>query len=294
MSRKMWILICILAFSLSLNFIFPSVAGLIDNAKEKWKGIHFIEEKYIAAIEEACAIRDENETITGSWTMSGNNTFSGTNTHSGTEKYSGTWKALSGATVDFDTNASITGTLQIASGTTVNYDSNASVTGTMKIASGATVQFDSNASLDGTVKVASGATVQFDDNAKLIAPETVVIRLGSIAAGTDDERPVFVAPYNCELTEVTLVNASAIATDAVSFTTISLRDKGADGTADNLIAAISTDTTAFAAFDGVSMGTLDATHKVLSSGDVVSFKKADSGTGQAIDELLLMLGFKRQ
>ena len=142
---------------------------------------------------------------------------------------------------------------------------------------------------DGTNGIISGSSVKLYGQTF-----STCVRIGTIAAGTGDERPVFVAPFDCQLVSVTLVNASAIATDAVSFTTISLRDKGSDGTADNQIAAISTDTTAFTAFDGVSMGTLDATHKLLTSGDVVTLKKADTAGGEAIDEMIVAITYKRR
>lgn len=145
----------------------------------------------------------------------------------------------------------------------------------------------------------SGKTVNvvntLKTNSVTIATTYMAIgKFGSVAAGTDDERPVFVAPYNCELTSVQLVNASAIATDDTNYTTISLVNKGSDGTANNTIASINNggSGTAFSAFDAVSIGSLNATHKLLSTGDVVTLKKVDSGSGTATDEMIVMISYK--
>lgn len=183
----------------------------------------------------------------------------------------------SGDTVLFDASASKI----INSGISQDYGDNDKVS----FGAGTDLQIYS----DGSNGIISGSTVKLYGEVF-----TTQVRIGSIAAGTDDERPVFVAPFDCELTQVNLVNATAIATDDTNYTTITIRDKGADGTADNQIASLATNSDAFSAMDAKSMGTLDATHKLLTAGDVVSFKKADSGTGQAIDEMLVMISYKRR
>lgn len=197
---------------------------------------------------------------------------------------------------EVDTSATAsTGTVRLfATGDTVYIiDESGNKSAVARLARDETVT--GNYTFEGTFAVSS-SSVNITGTTVKIVGETKMVNtyFGTVSAGTDDERSVFVAPYDCELTLTTIVNASDIATDAVSFTTISLRDKGSDGSADNQIAAISTDTTAISAFDGTSLGTLDATHKLLTSGDIVSLKKVDTAGGDAFDELMIMISYKRR
>lgn len=124
---------------------------------------------------------------------------------------------------------------------------------------------------------------------------TVETKFGTIVGGTDDERPVFVAPHPCEIVAASLVNASAIALDATDYETLTLRDKGAAGGDDNEIGSITTTTggQVFAAFDEVAFSTIDADHRILAEGDVVTLKKVHSGSGAGVDEMLVKLEYKR-
>jgi len=126
---------------------------------------------------------------------------------------------------------------------------------------------------------------------------TVEMYFGTVAAGSDDEKPVFVAPHPCQIVAASVVNASAIALNAADYLTLILTDKGGDGTASNEIGKIETKTggQAFAAFDEVAFQTLDATHRVLAEGDVVSLNKLSSGaSGKATDELIVKIEYKRE
>jgi len=127
--------------------------------------------------------------------------------------------------------------------------------------------------------------------------KTVVVRFGTVAAGTTEEKPVFVAPHPAEIVAASLVNASAISKDATNYETFTLRDKGGDGTADNVIGTITTEDVeggqAFAAFDEVEFSTIDANHRVLAEGDVVTLKKVPSGSGVGTDEMLVKIEYKR-
>jgi len=128
--------------------------------------------------------------------------------------------------------------------------------------------------------------------------QTVSCKFGTVAASTDDERPVFVAPFDCELVNAYLVNASAIATSDTACTTLQLTDKSSAGASTNSIASVTnagTSGTTFAAFDAVSMGTLSATYASVDALDTVTLKKTDSGgTGCATDELIVVITYKRR
>jgi len=126
---------------------------------------------------------------------------------------------------------------------------------------------------------------------------TIMCKFGTVAASTDDERGIFVAPFNCTITAAYLMNATTIATSATAITTLTLNDKGSDGTSNNAIAAWNCGAagTVLTAFDAITMGALDGTHKLLTALDTVTIKKVDSGgTGAATDELVLMLSYKRR
>lgn len=268
MKNRYWFIILAIVVAVLLSL--PSIAGKFEDAKHQWKtGLSFIKTGVMDMVHYAFACLDEDETITGNWTFEGDNTYTGTQSiSSSTVTITATSIALNGD--DWQDS-------EVADDLTL---------------SGATVQ---SASVSGTLTVASGATISVDDNAKFNTPEMVIVKFGTVAAGTDDERPVFVAPCSAELTQVCLVNASAIATDAVSYTTISLVNKGSDGTANNTIASIdnSGSGTAFAAFDAVDMGTLSATYKTVSTGDVLTLKKVDTAGGQATDEMIVEIKYKR-
>lgn len=126
---------------------------------------------------------------------------------------------------------------------------------------------------------------------------TTITYFGTVAAGSSDEKPVFIAPHPCQIVAASVANASAIALHATEYLTLILTDKGGDGTASNEIGKIETKTggQAFAAFDEVAFQTLDATHRVLAEGDVVSLNKVSSGSsGRATDELIVKIEYKRE
>jgi len=133
-----------------------------------------------------------------------------------------------------------------------------------------------------------------------IQAESIVALIGDDDAAAGAEWPIFVAdaPNGVILLDAELVNSAAIAVHADDHITLSLRDKDSDGTANNIISSVSTDSDtdnqAFAAFDMVSMdgvNNFDSTHKKLAPGDVVSLKKVDAGNGKAITNFMVQLRY---
>jgi len=145
---------------------------------------------------------------------------------------------------------------------------------------------------DGTDLIISG------DTCKLYGETfTVMCKFGTVAASTDDERPVFVAPFDCTITAAYLMDATGLATSATAITTITLNDKGAGGSGNNAIAAWNCGAagTVMTAFDPLTMGALDGTHKLLTALDSVTLKKVDTGgVGAGTDEMILMLTYERR
>lgn len=126
--------------------------------------------------------------------------------------------------------------------------------------------------------------------------KAAVVHFGTVAVLTDDEQPVFIAPHPCEIVAAGVVNAADIALDANDYLTLILTDKGADGSGTDEIGKIETKTggQAFTAFDEVAFSTIDAVHRILAEGDVVTLKKVSSGSsGKATDDMLVKLEYKR-
>lgn len=121
---------------------------------------------------------------------------------------------------------------------------------------------------------------------------TVMLPLGAINATTTFI--AFIAPAACTLTQCLIATKDAIAKNDTDYWTVALTDKGAAGSGTDKIAEATTKATggtAFGAYDAWSIGALDATHKVLAAGDVVtlSFTKAASAT--AFAEAAAMIEF---
>jgi len=137
------------------------------------------------------------------------------------------------------------------------------------------------------VQITSGAGIE-------ITGESVSVRVGTIAAGTDDELPIFSPDSNVVILSAYFINASDITQNDTNYETLTIRDRGADGSATNTICSINTKVTGGVAindFDAVSMGTPNATHKILTAGDVVSFVKVHGGSGQGLDEAMVQLNY---
>ena len=115
----------------------------------------------------------------------------------------------------------------------------------------------------------------------------------AIAQGTSDEIPVFKAPIDCEITKLGIIPEDTITGVATNNFTLGFKNKGSDGTGTGVIRSkiflAGVNATAFAY---KSFGTpLDATYKLLSEGDTVSFYKSESGTGMAMPRLIAVIQY---
>lgn len=120
----------------------------------------------------------------------------------------------------------------------------------------------------------------------------VVVTLGTISATTS--MCAFVAPVAGSLNQAYFVNKNAITANDTNYWTLALTDKGAAGAGTDTIVTINTKATggtAIAAYDAYDMGTLDATHKALSAGDVVLFTATKAASAANLEESALVLEF---
>lgn len=120
----------------------------------------------------------------------------------------------------------------------------------------------------------------------------VSVRIGTIAAGTDDERAVFVAPHDVIIEKIYFTVGTTIAAGATNFTTISFQNKGSAGTGSDELATFNTNTgeTTLTAFVPHNAGSLS--NNVISKGEAVSFVKADDGSGDAVDEGIVTIVYR--
>ncbi len=120
----------------------------------------------------------------------------------------------------------------------------------------------------------------------------VVVPLGAVSATTSF--CVFIAPVAGVLNQCKLVTKNAIAANDTNYWTVTLYDKGSDGSASNKIAEKTTKATGgegFGAYDAWGIGVLNATHKALAAGDVVVLTLTASGSATAFAEAAVMLEF---
>lgn len=145
---------------------------------------------------------------------------------------------------------------------------------------------------DGAISVPSGQTLTIG-GVKVTTTQTVQARVPTTAAGSTGEWAIFKAPEACEITAAYIVPDSAITGADTNYMTLSIVDKGSDGTGTTAIASVDfTSGTNAAAFDATSLGTLGA-GKTLAAGDVVSFKKAEAGSGMNMPNLLVVIEYKK-
>jgi len=112
---------------------------------------------------------------------------------------------------------------------------------------------------------------------------------GTVAASTDDDKPVFVAPFACTLGSLFLINAANLPLDGTNNTVLTLVNKGADGTGTAVIATFDNETEAFLDFVAVEKVITAVT---LVKGDVLSIVKTDAGTGAVVSDLQVAVSYK--
>ena len=112
---------------------------------------------------------------------------------------------------------------------------------------------------------------------------------GTVAAGTNSEKPAFVAPFACRLNSMHLINGAALAANGTNYTKLELVNKGASGGGTTVLATFDGSLESFTAFDAVvkSLGTTD-----LIAGDVLSLRKTDTGTGMLVTDLFVVVNYK--
>ena len=123
---------------------------------------------------------------------------------------------------------------------------------------------------------------------------TVEIGISSVASGSTTEVPIFAAPFKCKVRECLIVPKSNIVGADTNYMTLAFVNKGADGSGTGTISSV--DCTAsvgtISAFDAYSLGAVS--NNLLNEGDTISFKKAESGNGMDMPDLIAVLKITRR
>ena len=127
------------------------------------------------------------------------------------------------------------------------------------------------------------------DNLKIYDLICKAVQFGTVAASTASEKTVFVAPAQCKVSGLSLVNGAVLSIDGTNSTKLELINKGADGTGTTVLATFDQATEAFVAFDEVLKAISDV---ILSKGAVLSLKKSETGTGGAVTDLFVAVNYK--
>lgn len=118
------------------------------------------------------------------------------------------------------------------------------------------------------------------------------VKCATVAAGDDEELPVFVAPFDCFLLNLFITDDAGFSGDGTNYSTLSFQKKGAAGSGTDEIAS-----KAFTA--GVdatvrvpnNVGALDKDHRFIPKGTAVTYKKAATLVGIAFTDPILSVEF---
>jgi len=130
-----------------------------------------------------------------------------------------------------------------------------------------------------------------------LTAEQAIVHFGTIAGGTDDERPIFVADRgetDCFIIDVLVVNASDITQHDTDYETFDVQNKGADGSGTTSFFSTNPHTKATGgidinAFEPISLG-VDQNEE-LPPGHALTLKKTHSGGGQGTDEMKVIIKY---
>lgn len=126
---------------------------------------------------------------------------------------------------------------------------------------------------------------------ELLPAQTV--QFGTVAAATNAEKSVFVAPSACQLINLQLVNGAILGNDPINYTRLDLVNRGSNGIGAAVIATFDGTSDSFAAFDAFVRAILSGSTTVtLAQNDVLTLRKTDFGAGGAVTDLLVTVSYK--
>ena len=116
---------------------------------------------------------------------------------------------------------------------------------------------------------------------------------GTVAAETNDEKPVLISPgpNGIYLLNVQIVAAATITADASNYTTFTLKRRGDNDDIDEFNTNTAGDNVTLTAWAPYAFPSLDVNFAEVVADDIVTLEKVDSGNGQATDEMIVVVDF---
>jgi hypothetical protein len=113
--------------------------------------------------------------------------------------------------------------------------------------------------------------------------------LAGTLSSTMTERPLFVAPFNCEIVGAYVNDTTGFTADATDNWTITIKSKGALGTGTSQVAALTT-TAGTTAFLPASLGTI--TNAVMTKGTALSLTMTKNSSGANTDNTVVSVVYR--
>ena len=118
------------------------------------------------------------------------------------------------------------------------------------------------------------------------------VKCATVAAGTSEELPVFVAPFDCYLLDLFMTDDAGFSGDDTNYSTLSFQRKGAAGSGTDEIASkaftLAVDATVRVPN---SVGALHKDYRYIPKGTAVTYKKVHTLTGIAFTDPIFSVKF---
>jgi hypothetical protein len=114
----------------------------------------------------------------------------------------------------------------------------------------------------------------------------ITATVDTVTAGSNVERPIFVAPGNGTIVGISFTDGAGVAANPANYTILSVRKPSAATT----VGFVSTDATTLNA-NAANRQTAGLAATSFSAGDVYTFKKTDAGGGAQITDMLVTIEY---
>lgn len=123
------------------------------------------------------------------------------------------------------------------------------------------------------------------------------VKMPTVAAASAEELAIFVAPFDSFIRKISITNDVGLAAADTNYTTLTFKKKGLAGNGTDLIATIAMGPAAtgesLVARVPKDVGILDAVHRYIPKGTVVTYVKTETGNGMDITDPMFSVEFVR-
>jgi len=121
---------------------------------------------------------------------------------------------------------------------------------------------------------------------------TVEVGVASVSAGSTTDVPIWAAPFRCKIRGCYIVPQANITGAASHYMTLKIVNKGSDGTAtDTVVSKAFSSGVNASAYVKTSLG--NPSNNELKEGDVLQFKKEETGSGMDMPDLVVIVEYTR-